>query len=437
MLPNEEEELRMSLRRALIWSLCAIAVVPAIVLSGCGGDDDDGPAEVSGTVRMQHDVPPWQDGFAEMSPTLKNVTGVGWKPVVIPDATQHQQLAKQALRTGKNAPDILKWWSGYRLQELASAGTLTDLTSLWDEMVAKGWVTPGLKPAFSYEDKVYGLPFVQSYWVVFYNKKVFDEVGIEPPKTWDDFVSNAEKIKAAGVTPFYTTVQDRWPSFIWFEDLLAKRDPAAYDAVVSNQAKYTDPVVREAMGVWQDFIEKGYFTKPDVKIQDSPPQFKDGKFAMVIMGSWFNQQLAAAGMKPGEDYGVFIMPPMPQASGPSAFFESGVFTIPTNAPNKDAAMKLLQNWLNPEVQKDWADFTKDVPVNPTLSSSDPVIKDVQELLKTGDPALLNRYFEATLPAIVEGNIDFLGDFMLHPDTLDSTLESMQGLADKEWAGAGE
>jgi multiple sugar transport system substrate-binding protein len=432
----------VAMRRALVGLLC-IAVVGLVGACGGGGDgkadgggggkaDGDKPAPTSGTIQYLNDISQWKKGMDEVSVTLKRLTGIGMKAASVPDVTQYQQIVKQSLRTGKGQADLMKWWSGYRLQELASSDSLADLTEVWSEVQAKGWVAPGIKPAFSYQGKVYGMPMAQSYWVVYYNKKLFADAGIQPPKTWDEFVSNAAKLKAKGVTPFYTTVGDRWPSFIWFEELLAKRDPAAYNAVVSNKASYTDPVVHEAMDVWKGFIDKGYFTKPDVKLQDAPPRFKAGRFAMLIAGTWFNQQIAASGMKPGKDYGAFIMPSM-SGAGASAFFETVVLAVPSNAPNKDAAIALLKRWLDPQVQKQWSTFLKDVPVNPTLSSDDPVIQDVQQQVKTTKPQLLNRYFEATPPAIVEGNVDNLASFMLNPGKLDSTLDKMQDLAKQEWA----
>jgi multiple sugar transport system substrate-binding protein len=423
----------VSIRRALTGLLC-VAIVGAI--AGCGGGGSHkaagGSTAASGTVQYYNDIIQWKKGMDAAGVTLKHLTGVGLKSTSVPDSTQYEQLVKQSLHTGKSKADLIKWWSGYRLQELAKSGGLTDLTAVWNEAQAKGWVSPGIKPAFSYQGKVYGMPLAQSYWVVYYNKRLFAKAGIQPPKTWAEFLTNAAKLKAAGVTPFYTTVGDRWPSFIWFEELLAKSNPAAYNAVVSDKASYTDPAVKKAMGIWQGMIQKGYFTKPDTKIQDSPPQFKAGKFAMLIAGTWFNEQIAAAGMKPGTDYGAFLMPAM-SGVAPSSFFETSVLAVPGTAPHKDAAIALLKHWLDPRVQKGWTAFLKDAPVNPKLSSSDPVIQDVQKQVAALHPQLLNRYFEATPPAIVEGNVDSLANFMLNPGQLDSTLQKMQNLAKQEWA----
>lgn len=46
----------------------------------------------------------------------------------------------------------------------------------------------------------YGMPFAASTRVLFYNKELFAEAGLTPPKTWDELAANAEALKERGVT---------------------------------------------------------------------------------------------------------------------------------------------------------------------------------------------------------------------------------------------
>ncbi len=43
-----------------------------------------------------------------------------------------------------------------------------------------------------------------------YNKEIFAKYGIEVPKTWDELIAACDKLKAAGVAPFYATLKDNW-----------------------------------------------------------------------------------------------------------------------------------------------------------------------------------------------------------------------------------
>ena len=48
--------------------------------------------------------------------------------------------------------------------------------------------------------------------MLFNNKKVFAETGLEAPKTWDDLLNAVNTFKAKGVTPIALGGGDQWPS---------------------------------------------------------------------------------------------------------------------------------------------------------------------------------------------------------------------------------
>ncbi|MFF6772324.1 extracellular solute-binding protein [Streptomyces sp. NPDC012637] len=58
---------------------------------------------------------------------------------------------------------------------------------------------PPLAEAGSVDNTLYGLPFVASSRLLFYNQELFDEAGAEPPKTWSDLKDAAEALKAEDV----------------------------------------------------------------------------------------------------------------------------------------------------------------------------------------------------------------------------------------------
>ena len=58
---------------------------------------------------------------------------------------------------------------------------------------------PSLTDAGKVDGTLYGLPFVASTRLLFYNEKLFDQAGLKAPKTWDDIQSGAAALKAQGV----------------------------------------------------------------------------------------------------------------------------------------------------------------------------------------------------------------------------------------------
>ena len=341
-------------------------------------------------------------------------------------------MVQASLGTSKTT-DIVKWWSGKKLQALAATGNLTDLTPVWDKAVAKGWLDDGLRASYTYQGKVWGLPIYQSYWVVFYNKSLFAKYNLTVPTTYAQFTADAATLKQNGVDAIWTGQADGWPSFIPYQTLVAGQSPAFYNELTSGKASFTDPVSQNAMKLWQTWITSGWTTPADSKLGDAPALMKAGKVAMLPIGTWENGSLKSAGMTPGTDYDAFLMPTVTPGVQPSVFIEGGAWTIPKRAPDHAAAVEQLSNWLDPTVQGVWSSFLGDTSPDPKVPITDPVLQSVHSQLTTIKPTLLNRYYESLPSNLVESSISALDGFMVHPETGSSVLAAIQASAVTEWA----
>lgn len=409
-------------RRDFLGGLGALAL-----LAGCGKGLQSPP----GTVSFYSDNPTWKPGFEDASRQLKKVSGVGLDILSVPTVTSYEQVIKAQLQTSKS-PDLLKWWNGYRLQDLARIGQLADLSDVWNAAHAKGWIDEAIRPEFSYDGRVYGIPLHESYYVVFYRKSIFGKLGIDVPSTWDELMTAAAKAKKAGITPFVSTQSYPW-SFVWFEEMISKLDVGFYQRLTAGKASYTDPTAKEAMKLWREMIGQGYFTSPDTDLTTAPAMLHSGAVAMYPCGTWNNQAIQAAGNKTGKDLDAFILPTVEPAARKSVVVEAATFVVPSRAPHKSEVHKVMQHWLDPSVQRVWSAYLVDSAPNPTLVSPDPVIRNVQAIVRRTNPVRVNRYWEASPPALVEANVQDIGDFMIHPSKANSVLSRMQKRADAEWS----
>jgi multiple sugar transport system substrate-binding protein len=381
-----------------------------------------------------HDKDPWQDFFLQMSELSTEQLDIGFEPVPYSDTTSYQQVVNSSLESG-DTPDLITWWSGYRLEGLYQSGGLLDVTDIWQERIAAGDVSETLAAGFTFEDRQWGIPQNAAYWVVFYNKRVFDENGIGVPTTWDDFLAACETLKGAGVTPLYATVDGRWPAFIWFEEFLIRNDPDFYVELCEGRASYTDETAVKAMEDWKALFDNEYFSALDIPMDSNVTgMFANGEIAMIPIGTWFQQQFLAQDLVPGEDYDAFILPNVnPDLDRNVMIIETGAIAIPAASANVDAAKELANWWMQTDAQTAWSNLLGDTPFNPNASVENPVLDGLVQTVGDNNYELLQRYWEASPPAIVENAVDELARFMLNPGEAMSVLESIQAIAEEEWA----
>ena len=318
---------------------------------------------------LMHDKggnPNYQPFFEQVGKDAKATVGVGFTPTPYPDTSTYIAAVRAALPTDK-APDLFTWWSTYRMKDLIDQGLVADMTDLWDKHKAE--YPKGVRDAFTFNGKVYGLCDVVEYWGVWYNKAVFAKYDLTVPTTWAEFLKVCDTLKKNGVTPMEQTVQGRWPTFIMFEEMVARQDPQLYVDLCDGKVKYTDPRVKQAFAVWADLIRKGYFTDPSTDLfADAPRLFNSGEVAMVPCGSWYLTVLTGNGV-PEENCGIFIMPPVNPRAGKVVILEASPILIGAKAPNLEAAKKVADWWMGPEGNADFAKLVNQFPPNSKADAS--------------------------------------------------------------------
>lgn len=395
------------------------------------------PAGSTGKIlELYHDKANWTDNVDAVGQLAANRIGIGFKSVPYPDTTTYQTTVRQSLGTDR-PPDLFTWWSGYRMEDIVKSGAVEDLSTLWDKYIKSGEYSPDIASAYTFDNRVYAVPFHISYWVVFYNKSVFEQHSLKVPTTWDEFLGLCDTLKKKGVTPLAQTVDGRWPAFILFEELvLRSAGPDFYNALMNGHASYESPEVVQAMDIWKDMIGKGYFTDPGISFGTGAntllPLFSQGQVAMIPIGDWYQTSLLTAGLKPGTDYDAFVMPNVKDDIPPVIIFETGPLLVSSRGPNKADALKVVDWWMSAEAQQEWTQRMGFAPPNSKVKSDNPVVANIVNTVVSGGYKLIQRYWEATPPDIVEPAVDELGKFILNPETGPEVRAAIQRIADRVW-----
>lgn len=410
--------------KKLVSILLAVIVLSTLAVSALASE-----------IIMAHDKlnPNYQPYFEAWAKACEEETGLTFLPVSYPSTDIFAANMRTALPTD-NAPQLFTWWSTYQGAELVEAGLVMDITAQWDKY--KDEYTDGLRNAFTFDGMCYGIPCDLSYWLIYYNTKVFDDNGLAPPTTWDELIACADTLVGAGVTPFNLTANDGWTSFIWFEELLMRSNPAAYEQLCAGEIEWDDPAVKHVFEIWADMIEKGYFTEASVDMfTDIPKLFAEDRLGMIMVGSWYLSPQLDAPLADGK-VGTFLMPSMDD-NGKHVIYEVSSIQVAKNNANAEDTLKVIEYMMSKEGNETYAVLAGKIPGNPSASSAhlDRIIADRVAQIQADGYELHNRYWENCPTPIMMAGVQAFDAFILNPDlsTIDMLLGEVQAEADDYYA----
>ncbi|WNB86421.1 extracellular solute-binding protein [Cellulomonas sp. ATA003] len=250
-------------------------------------------------------APAWEaifDVYEEANPGV-TVEFEGFQP------TEYNQILATGLE-GSDGPDVpmLRAYGG--VQNAIRAG---QLTPIGDDVDGLDQFDPTvLRAAQGQEDGLtYGVPFAYQTMQMFYNKTMFDEMGLTEPTTWDEFIELQETLLAEGVTPMALGAREDWV-LPMFHDVVgsARYGGSQFEEAVLTGAKdFTDPDYVASLEIVQEMQK---YLDPDVSaiaVADASLQFTSGLAAQWPGGS-FDLPTFQDGA-PDTEWGVYEVPPPP------------------------------------------------------------------------------------------------------------------------------
>ncbi|GAB3756810.1 extracellular solute-binding protein [Zhihengliuella somnathii] len=201
---------------------------------------------------------------------------------------------KEKIRTAVgagNAPTLIFNWSGGTLADYVENANVVDLTGKVDALEERA--IEAIEKAGEVDGKQYAVPNNSTQPVVLYiNEKLFEQVGVEPPTTWEETLEVVEAFKAEGITPFAVAGQSQWPYLMWIQYLTDRiGGPEVFNAIANNEPDaWSHPAVTEALTKIQELVDAGGFGDSYGSVvadanADAALVHTD-KAAMLLQGSW-------------------------------------------------------------------------------------------------------------------------------------------------------
>ena len=231
---------------------------------------------------------------------------------------------KAALGAGQG-PTIIWGWGGGGLREYVKNDQVEDLTSFFsDNAGLKDKLFPSSFGAATVDGKVYAMPAeTVAPIVLFYNKKVFEKVGVQPPQSWGDIMDLVPKFTGQGIAPFSLAGQSRWTNMMWLEFLLDRiGGPEVFQAAFEGEKDaWSNPAVTDMLTKVQDLVNAKGFIKgfSSIVADQNADQalLYSGKAAMMVHGTWTYGGMKGSGgdFVTGDHLGYMNFPPVDGGKG--------------------------------------------------------------------------------------------------------------------------
>lgn len=259
-------------------------------------------------------------------------------------------------------PDILMYNTSYDLYSFAEQGLIADLREIWAETELLDTLSPGLRSLGEWDGGLYWIPFAYSWSAIYYNKQIFDEFGLEPPTTWEDFLFLCDTLLANNVTPLALAGSSPWASSLWFDYLNLRMNGAEFHRrLTRGQESYDSAQVRDVFEAWTGLLEQGYFGENAHRslisqsmrmVLNSDERLPNSEgAAMILLNSLTFTEVSADTRQKFEAQTGFFRFPLIQPDIPNAEVTSSLgYIIPANAQNWQQAVEYLAFLSIPDVQ---------------------------------------------------------------------------------------
>lgn len=331
----------------------ALVVVAATVgaLGGCAANAGTGPAEIIFHMSKPEAIPFFRDLTAHFNADQSDVQ------VSLDTASN---LSAGFLRG--NPPDVGLLNYNMEMSRFMERGALSDLSDMPEAQRIRPDVQELVDQYATYPGRTSVLPYSVAAASVIYNVQMFEDNGLSVPTTWAELIAVCDTLKAAGITPIYSTYKEPWTVgqglfdytvggsidvADFYEQMNEEGTAVGPDSPVSFQKTLHDPVER--------MVELAGYSNADAESRgygDGNVAFANEEAAMYLQGPWALGEIAKT--NPDLQLGTF---PLPVTDDPDDLkvrvnLDLALW-IPEASDNKDAARQFVSYLMQKNVMDEF------------------------------------------------------------------------------------
>ncbi|RNL83040.1 ABC transporter substrate-binding protein [Halostreptopolyspora alba] len=323
----------------------ALAVTLATALTACGGGDDS-QMQVwmyqDSLAVVQKDAVERFNEDSEIEAVVNEVPGDSYEDRV------------RTVMGSNDQPDVFFNWGAGNIRPYVDEEILLPLDDLMEsEPEFADSFIPSIMEAAEIDGTQYGVPLRGTQPVLlFYNEAVFEDVGVEPPETWEDLLGLVDTFTEEGITPFALGGSETWTMQMWLQYLVDREGGAeVFNRIEAGDPEgWRDPAMLRAAEHVSELVDRGAFGDNFASVSftegAASTLLSEGEAAMHLMGSWeYSTHLDQAPDFAENDLGYAPFPEMPEGEGDPANVTgnpTNYFSVTADSEYTEEATEFLQ-----------------------------------------------------------------------------------------------
>jgi len=247
-----------------------------------------------------------------------------------------------AIKAGSGAPDVMQ--AEYqKIPTLVSANALADISKEAGSLKAKfpdsAWnaVTLG-------SEALYGVPQDSGPMMFYYRSDVFQKLGLDAPKTWDDYAADARKIHAANKKQYLGTFSANDPG--WFAGL-SQQAGASWWGISGDtwSVAINDPNTQKVATYWGGLVQEGAIDNKPMYTPEWNAALNDGTQVGWVSSVWGPGVLEGSAKNTKGKWKAALMPQWDAASPANGNWGGSATSVTSQSKHKAEAAQFIA-WLN-------------------------------------------------------------------------------------------
>jgi multiple sugar transport system substrate-binding protein len=329
-----------------------------------------------------------------------------------------------------DAPDLANWYAANRMRPFVEAGLFADISDVWANNGLNDALASSVLSS-TIDGKQYAIPYTYYQWGIYFNRDAYKAAGVDLPAeggvSWDQFLANCEKFKAAGIDCVTTGSSALWPVAGIFDYVSMRTNGYQFHSdLAAGKVSWTSPEVAavfDNFGKLQPFVTENHAA---IDWQDAAALLVQGKAANYVMGNFAVGVFKEGGMT-NDNLGFMVFPEITAGIARAEEAPTDTIHLTSGAKNPEDAKTFLAYIASAEAQTKWNGAVGQLPTNKNASvdAADPFLTAGFNALSTATGGIAQFWDRDADAEYAKAGMEGFQQFLVQPDQRQAILDRLE------------